>query len=56
MHPDPLDRTDNRALCESLIDAIGLGMVLARTPEGPRVAHTPLLSAGEGTRVRSLAA
>jgi transcriptional regulator len=48
MHPNPLYRTDDRALCESLIEAIGFGMVFAATPDGPRVAHTPLLSNGEG--------
>lgn len=48
MHPNPLFRTDDRALMESLIEEIGFGMVFAQTPEGPRVAHTPLLSTGEG--------
>ncbi|MFN3864791.1 MAG: FMN-binding negative transcriptional regulator [Erythrobacter sp.] len=48
MHPNPLYRTDDRALCESLIDEIGFGMVFAQTPDGPRVAHTPLLSTGDG--------
>jgi transcriptional regulator len=48
MHPNPLYRTDDRALCESLIAEIGFGMVFAQTPEGPRVAHTPLLSTGDG--------
>jgi len=48
MHPDPLYRTEDRALCESLIEEIGFGMVFAQTPVGPRVAHTPLLLAGEG--------
>lgn len=48
MHPNPLYRTDDRTLCEGLIDQIGFGMVFAATPEGPRVAHTPLLSNGEG--------
>jgi transcriptional regulator len=48
MHPNPLFRTDDRALMESLIDAIGFGMVFAQTPDGPRVAHTPLLSTGDG--------
>lgn len=46
MHPNPLYRSDDRALCESLIETIGFGMVFAATPEGPRVAHTPLLLAG----------
>jgi transcriptional regulator len=48
MHPNPLFRTDDRALCESLIAEIGFGMVFATTPDGPRVAHTPLLSTGDG--------
>lgn len=48
MHPNPIFRTDDRALMESLIEEIGFGMVFAQTPEGPRVAHTPLLSTGEG--------
>ena len=48
MHPNPLYRTDDRSLCESLIDEIGFGMVFAQTPDGPRVAHTPLLVAGDG--------
>ncbi|MFM7403882.1 MAG: FMN-binding negative transcriptional regulator [Erythrobacter sp.] len=45
MHPNPLYRTKDRALCESLIEKIGFGMVFAATPDGPRVAHTPLLNA-----------
>jgi transcriptional regulator len=48
MHPNPLYRTDDRALCESLIDEIGFGMVFAQTPDGPRVAHTPLISTSDG--------
>jgi transcriptional regulator len=48
MHPDPLYRTKTNALCERLIDEIGFGMVFAQTPDGPRVAHTPLLSTGDG--------
>lgn len=48
MHPNPLFRTDDRALMESLIAEIGFGMVFAETPEGPRVAHTPLISTGDG--------
>lgn len=48
MHPDPLYRTKTNAPCESLIDEIGFGMVFAQTPDGPRVAHTPLLSTGDG--------
>lgn len=48
MHPNPLYRSDDRALCEALIDEVGFGMVFAATPDGPRVAHTPLLTTGDG--------
>ncbi len=48
MHPNPLFRTKDRALCENLIAQIGFGMVFAATPDGPRVAHTPLLTDGNG--------
>lgn len=48
MHPNPLFRTEDRALLEALIDEIGFGMVFLTTPDGPRVAHTPLLSTGDG--------
>jgi transcriptional regulator len=48
MHPNPLYRTEDRALCEALIDKVGFGMVFAATPDGPRVAHTPLLLATSG--------
>jgi len=48
MHPNPLFRSDDRALMEALIDEIGFGMVFLGTPDGPRVAHTPLLQAEDG--------
>jgi transcriptional regulator len=48
MHPNPLYRTEDRDLMESLLEEIGFGMVFAQTPDGPRVAHTPLLSTGDG--------
>jgi transcriptional regulator len=48
MHPDALFRSEDRALFETLIDEIGFGMVFMTTPDGPRVAHTPLLSTGDG--------
>jgi transcriptional regulator len=48
MHPNPLFRNEDRALHEALIDEIGFGMVFAQTSDGPRVAHTPLLSTGDG--------
>ena len=48
MHPNPLFRTEDRALLEALIDEVGFGMVFAQSPDGPRVAHVPLVSTGEG--------
>ncbi|MBH1944814.1 FMN-binding negative transcriptional regulator [Erythrobacter sp. YJ-T3-07] len=48
MHPNPLFRSHDRQLFETLIDQIGFGMVFLTTPDGPRVAHTPLLSTGDG--------
>ena len=48
MHPNPAFRHDDRALLETLLDEIGFGMVFLTTPDGPRVAHTPLLSTGDG--------
>lgn len=49
MHPNPAFRHDDQDLFEAMIDEIGFGMVFAATPDGPRVAHTPLLSNGNGT-------
>jgi transcriptional regulator len=48
MHPNPLFRSEDRALLESLIDEVGFGMVFAQTSDGPRVAHTPIVSTGDG--------
>jgi transcriptional regulator len=48
MHPNPRFRSEDRALLEALIEETAFGMVFLTTPEGPRVAHTPLLSTGEG--------
>jgi transcriptional regulator len=48
MHPNPSYRSGDRALQETLIDQVGFGMIFAQTPDGPRVAHTPLLSTGDG--------
>lgn len=49
MHPDPVFHPDDRRACEALIADVGFGMVFAAAPDGPRVAHTPLLSDGAGT-------
>ena len=48
MHPNPLFRSEDRALLEALIDQVGFGMVFLTTPDGPRVGRTPLLSTGDG--------
>ncbi len=48
MHPNKAFRSEDRALLESLLDEIGFGMVFAQTPDGPRVAHVPLLWTGDG--------
>jgi transcriptional regulator len=48
MHPNSAFRRDDRALLESLLEEIGFGMVFATTPDGPRVAHVPLLYTGDG--------
>jgi transcriptional regulator len=48
MHPNPLFRADDRVLLEALIDEIGFGTVFAQTPDGPRVAHVPVIPTGDG--------
>ena len=48
MHPNALFRNDDRALPEALIEEVGFGMVFAQTSDGPRVAHTPIVSTGDG--------
>lgn len=48
MHPNALFRNDDRALHEALIEEIGFGMIFVQTPDGPRVAHTPIVSTGAG--------
>lgn len=58
MHPDPAFRwpksandhqdADERGALEAMIVDIGFGMVFAETPDGPRVAHVPVFSTGDG--------
>jgi len=48
MHPNALYRNDDRALHEALIEEVGFGMVFAQTADGPRVAHSPIVSTGDG--------
>lgn len=48
MHPNAAFRLDDRNLHEMLVEQIGFGMVFAQTADGPRVAHTPIHSTGDG--------
>jgi len=48
MHPNPLFRSSDRARFEKLISDAGFGIVFLTTPSGPRAAHVPILSDGEG--------
>ncbi|MFC4294525.1 FMN-binding negative transcriptional regulator [Novosphingobium tardum] len=47
MHPNPVFRENDRGLCHTLVDQVGFGMVFAAVPDGPRVAHAPLLRHGD---------
>lgn len=48
MHPNPAFREKDHARLEKLIRDAGFGMVFLTTPDGPRVAHVPVLSDGAG--------
>lgn len=48
MHPDPKFRLEDRATLEALIEEVCFGTVFAATPDGPRVAHTLIISTGDG--------
>lgn len=46
MHPNQAFRQPDHFSNEAMVNDIGFGMVFAQTPDGPRVAHTPLLLTG----------
>lgn len=53
MHPNPAfraraDAAQTAQLYASLIAQVGFGMVFQTTPDGPRVAHTPLVQRADG--------
>ena len=48
MHPNPAFRRADRVLLEAMLEEVGFGMIFAATPDGPRVAHVPLLYTGDG--------
>ena len=49
MHPNPLFHSADREGLEAMLSDIAFGAVFLSTPDGPRVAHVPLLSDGNGT-------
>ena len=48
MHPNPIFRSTDHSRFEALIREVAFGMVFLTTPDGPTVAHIPLLSNGNG--------
>jgi transcriptional regulator len=48
VHPNSAFRWDDRAALRGFAEAIGFGMLFAPTPDGPRVAHVPLVFLDEG--------
>lgn len=46
MHPNPVFRSDDKALMEKLVNENAFGTVFLTTPDGPRAAHVPLLAFG----------
>ncbi|MEM1132956.1 MAG: FMN-binding negative transcriptional regulator [Pseudomonadota bacterium] len=49
MHPDRSFHITDRDLMRHWVEEIGFGMVFAQTPNGPRVAHIPVLFEGPDT-------
>lgn len=51
MHPDPCfhpeDRARSLAACRELVEHAGFAMIFAATPNGPRVAHAPMVWSGD---------
>ena len=47
MHPNPLFRHDDIGDLAALVSGIGFAKLFLTTPDGPRVAHTPVMLAGE---------
>ncbi len=47
MHPAATFRHGDPAFHRSLIEQVGFGMIFAATPDGPRVAHTPMVMVGD---------
>jgi transcriptional regulator len=47
MHPKSCFRWNDRAAMRALVEEVGLGMLFAMTPEGPRVAQLPVVWDGD---------
>ena len=47
MHPNPLFRSTDRAQLARLVDDIGFASIFLATPDGPRVAHAPVITEGD---------
>ena len=47
MHPNSCFRWNDRAAMRALVEEVGLGMLFAATPEGPRVAQLPVVWDGD---------
>lgn len=52
MHPSPDFRANPPELAEYFVREIGFAAIFAATPDGPRVAHTPILLNDAGTHIR----
>lgn len=49
MHPNPLFRWEDREAMRDFVQALGFGALFAATPDGPRVAHVPVVFEDEST-------
>lgn len=50
MHPNRAFRPDHPQALDRMVDEIGFGQLFAQTPDGPRVAHVPAVTAGDAIR------
>lgn len=48
MHPHPAFRWHDEPAMRAFVAAAGFGALFVATPDGPRVAHVPLVSTGDG--------
>ena len=48
MHPDRSFDPQDRDACVALVEDVGFAMIFAAMPDGPRVAHAPVVWSGDG--------